>query len=83
MEKREFSMMRTDVRRLGGQLATGPTGVDDQSRVRMSAPSSPPPATMSSAVEGGAWESVDIVENLNQVPGRMCRVRDGGRDHPW
>ena len=36
-------MMRTQVFRLCGQLATGPSGVRDQSIARMRRPSSPPP----------------------------------------
>src|SRR3954464_15880476 len=44
MGKREFRQVLTMVRRLCGQPSTGPSGVRDQSKLRMSTPVSPPPA---------------------------------------
>ena len=46
--KRDDSMTATMVRRLGGHSSTGPSGVLDQSMLRMSAPASPPPRRQSS-----------------------------------
>jgi hypothetical protein len=45
--KREFKQMLAAVNRLWGQLATGPTGVADQSVWRINCPISPPPAKAS------------------------------------
>jgi hypothetical protein len=48
--------MLTALRKLCGQRSTGPSGVAAQSSVRMSAPSSPPPA---SQVAAGLAEGLD------------------------
>jgi hypothetical protein len=41
--KRLARRKRTIIRRLCGHVSTGPSGVRDQSRERMSVPISPPP----------------------------------------
>src|ERR1700738_3309241 len=45
----DVSRMLSDVRRLCGHCSTGPTGVQDHSKDRMSWPISPPPAKTASA----------------------------------
>ena len=45
-----LSRMRTAVRRLCGQVSGGPSGVADQSKARVNAPISPPPARKSAEV---------------------------------
>src|SRR4051794_23024903 len=44
MAKRELRQVEREVRSDGGQPATGPRGVRDQSMARISAPMSPPPS---------------------------------------
>src|SRR5690242_11653837 len=51
-------MMLTDVRRLCGHDATGPSAVCDQSLARMSAPMCPPPARQS---RGDGWTAASWV----------------------
>ena len=50
----EGSMMLTALRRLCGQLSTGPSGVSDQSLALISAPISPPPASQGATAVGEA-----------------------------
>src|SRR5665213_1130352 len=50
MANREFKQMLAEVFRLCGHVSTGPRGVFDQSRARINAPISPPPANSSSAI---------------------------------
>src|SRR5476649_712246 len=52
---REASMMRRQVRSVCGQDSGGPSGVDAQSKARMAAPISPPPARKSGAAGMVLW----------------------------
>src|SRR6266487_6244230 len=64
LAKREFRQRLTAVRRLCGQPATGPSGEEDQSKERMNAPISPPPARIS-ASKG------EICRRSNTSPDRL------------
>jgi hypothetical protein len=58
-------MMLTAVRRLCGQRATGPSRVADQSKERISAPISPPPARQSARADLDAVIMSSTLENAH------------------
>ena len=82
---RDVSTIRTQVLRLCGHPATGPSGVYDQSSARMRCPSSPPPSNRDSAAESsarapGATAFMDVARYARAAkwPGRgpAARCRD-------
>src|ERR1700748_3453105 len=75
MAKREVSKMRITVRRLCGQVCTGPSAVRDHSVARMRAPVSPPPAKISprSRTSSSNEESVWLTR-LNGITLKLKKV---------